>query len=50
MISKLHHYFCVALGELMGGPDQEFPETKQDRALGWTMAFCFAIAVILIFA
>lgn len=49
MISKLHHWFCVALGELMGG-HEDFPETKSDKALGWFMAFCFAVAVLLVFA
>lgn len=47
MISKLHHFFCVALGEFMGG-HQDFPETKQDRALGWVMAVCVAIAILLV--
>lgn len=38
------------LGNFIDGPDEEFPETKSDKALGWLMAVCIAVAILLVIA
>lgn len=45
---RIYDRFVVILGNFMDGPDE--PESEPDKALGWLMAICFAIAMLLVIA
>jgi len=47
---KLYDRLVIFLGNFIDGPDEEFPETAGDKALGWLMAVCVAVAILLVIA